>query len=92
MIYVLNVFDLQTTDQLEGIDLTPGSDTEEEHDSDNKIRRRLLEMARESDKLKGDADPKLKKAAGLIKDLLSEKCQQLLRALYYRDRSYCTKY
>src|SRR2546428_2230034 len=55
------VLDLMDNDTGEGIDLVPGSDIEEEAGEERKIRRRLLEMAREAEALKGAKDDKLQK-------------------------------
>ncbi len=67
-----SVFDLQTEEQVEGVDITPGSDSEEVEAEEPKTRRRLLDMAREAEKLKGESDPKLKKAVALLKELVND--------------------
>ena len=43
-------------------DLTPGSDLGDASDEEKRTRRRLLDMAREAEKLLGTRDEKLKKA------------------------------
>src|SRR5256712_1815066 len=47
------LMDLMDNDAAEGVDLVPGSDTEEEGAGEYKVRRRLLEMAREAEALMG---------------------------------------
>jgi len=63
------VLDLMGADSVEGTDLIPGADSEEGDTSD---RRRLLEMAREADVLRGARDLKLQKAIGLVRELLND--------------------
>src|SRR5205823_11871676 len=53
------VLDLVDHDAAEGVDLVPGSDSEEEGTGENRVRRRLLEMAREAEALLGARDEKL---------------------------------
>jgi hypothetical protein len=64
------VLDLETEDQTEGVDVPPGCDTGEEPEETSKTRRRLLEMAREAEKLKGDSDAKLLGAVPRIEGFL----------------------
>jgi len=65
------VFDIDIDDTAdEAIDVVPGSDATEQG-ADAKTRSRLLALAREAEKLAGDKDAKLIKAATLVKDLLS---------------------
>jgi superfamily II DNA or RNA helicase len=69
------VLDIDLEDAGEGTDLIPGSDpgdAEETVDADHILRRRLLAMAREADKLAGEKDAKLKKAIPLVKELLKD--------------------
>lgn len=65
------VFDVDVEDQTEGVDVVPGSDTEEGPDK-SKVRHRLLDMAREAEKLKGDKDAKLVEAARQVQGLLDD--------------------
>src|SRR5205085_1238928 len=60
---VLDHFD---NDSGEGAGLLPGSGIEEEGNGEQKNRRRLLEMAREAEALKGSKDEKLQKAIKLV--------------------------
>jgi len=54
-------------------DIIPGADTtvDEEGEAADSERRRLLDMARAAEKLKGDGDPKLLGAVKIVKGLLS---------------------
>ncbi|MCE5254055.1 MAG: DEAD/DEAH box helicase, partial [Actinomycetia bacterium] len=65
------VLDLMDADLVEGTDVIPGADAEEET-ADVGARRRLLDMAREADALQGAKDAKLQKALGLVKELLDD--------------------
>jgi hypothetical protein len=60
------VLDLQADEMVESLDLTPGSDLGDASDEERRTRRRLLDMAREAEKLLGARDEKLKKAISLI--------------------------
>src|SRR6516162_9543077 len=53
-------------------DVTPGTDWTEETDEGKRERLRLLDMARAADQLKGNSDAKMVKAAGLIRNLLTD--------------------
>ncbi|HYK89287.1 MAG TPA: helicase-related protein [Acidobacteriota bacterium] len=66
------VLDPAEDESPEGMDIVPGSDAEPVGDEDQSERRRLREMARTADGLKGDADLKLVKAVRLVKDLLRD--------------------
>lgn len=72
------VLDLMDNDSSEGADLVPGSDIEEESDGEQKNRRRLLEMAREAEALKGAKDEKLQKAVELVKSLVKDGYQPIV--------------
>jgi superfamily II DNA or RNA helicase len=72
------VLDLMDNDTGEGIDLVPGSDIEEEAGDEQKIRRRLLEMAREAEALKGAKDDKLQKAIKLVDALIKDGYQPIV--------------
>lgn len=69
------VLDIDLEDAGEGTDLIPGSDpgeTEGAGCEDQTLRRRLLAMARDADKMVGEKDAKLKKAITLVKELLKD--------------------
>ncbi len=71
------VLDLMDSDTTEGIDLVPGGDFEEEA-GEHKLRRRLLEMAREAEALKDAKDTKLQKAIQLVDNLVKEGYQPIV--------------
>ena len=72
------VLDLVDNDAAEGIDLVPGSDSEEEGTGETRVRRRLLEMAREAETLLGARDEKLQKAIKLVEALVKDGFQPIL--------------
>jgi len=66
------VLDQEDVESGEPADVTPGSDPGDELTPEQATRRRLLELARQADRLAGDADAKLVKAARLIKDIVND--------------------
>jgi len=67
------IFDLDDSDSIDLSDITPGADiSEEEASQKSSERRRLLDMAREADKLFGKSDAKLQKAAKLLKIIAND--------------------
>jgi superfamily II DNA or RNA helicase len=66
------VLDLIDNDASEGTDMVPGSDFEDEGAGNQRTRRRLLDMAREADALKGAQDEKLQKAIKLVESLIKD--------------------
>jgi superfamily II DNA or RNA helicase len=64
------VLDLADDESAEGMDVVPGADTVE--DNGARPHRRLLELAREADKLRDDSDNKLIRARALIKGLIDD--------------------
>jgi superfamily II DNA or RNA helicase len=72
------VFDVESADQAEGVDVAPGSDTGEDSDDAASSRRRLLEMAREAEALYGEQDAKLLQAVALVRELLADGYRPLL--------------
>ena len=75
----------------ETLDVTPGADPDIEKTEYSNTRRRLLDMAKKADELKGEHDEKLKTAAKLIDELLSEGfrpivfCRFIATAEYLKD-------
>ena len=68
-----HVLDQDDADSLDASDITPGAGSAEGEESTADFsHRQLLEMAREADRLKGNSDAKIKKAATLLKDLIKE--------------------
>jgi len=66
------VLDQEDVESGEPADVTPGSDPGDELTPEQATRRRLLELARQADRLAGDADAKLVKAARLIKEIIND--------------------
>lgn len=67
------VLDQDDTDSPDASDMTPGANCVDiETDETDLSRRQLLELAREADKLRGEQDAKLQKAAKLIKELIKQ--------------------
>ncbi len=70
------VLDLNADETVESLDLTPGGDIveegTEESEEGQKLRRRLLDMARDADKLLGAKDEKLQKAVKLVESFIRE--------------------
>ncbi|TVR19678.1 MAG: ATP-dependent helicase [Anaerolineaceae bacterium] len=64
------VLDLMTDDAAESMDVIPGGDTSELEADAQKHHRRLLDMARAAEALKGSADNKLTQLIAIVKDLL----------------------
>ena len=73
------VLDLIDSDATEGIDVAPGSDFDEEHETgERKVHKRLLSMAHEAEALKGAKDAKLQKAMTFISNLVKEGYQPIV--------------
>lgn len=62
------VLDLEEAE--EGVDVVPGSDSEDS--SDNPLSRKLRELARAADALSGDDDRKMIEAANLVRQLITD--------------------
>lgn len=78
-----SVLDLETDEEIEGVDVAPGADpnsTDTYEGSDTpdraearRLRERLLKLAHEADALEGANDSKLQGAVKLVKELLKDK-------------------
>jgi superfamily II DNA or RNA helicase len=66
------VLDLTDDESTEGVDVTPGSDYTDEPDERTRLRRRLQDMAREAEALRGKPDAKLQKAIGLVREFVQD--------------------
>jgi superfamily II DNA or RNA helicase len=84
------VLDLEGDESLEGLDGVPGSDAEGDGDSgdDTLSRRRLRDMAREAEALKGDKDLKLVKAVDMIAALLNDGYNPIVFCRYIPTADY----
>ena len=67
-----SVLDVDDAESFEGVDVTPGADVEAEDDEAGRDRRRLQEMARQADALRGINDPKLAAFIPLIQTILKD--------------------
>ena len=63
---------LDDTPTAEAMDVTPGGDADLEEGEQSRHRRRLLDMARQAEALKGDKDTKIQKAKTLVAALLKD--------------------
>jgi len=72
------ILDQVEAESSEGIDVAPGSDPGGDEDEAQRNRRRLLDMAREADTLKGEKDAKLKKAVEMVENLLKDGFRPIL--------------
>lgn len=68
----MHVLDQGEDEELSGVDVTPGGDTTPEDEEATSETRRLQDLARAAEALKGDSDAKMVQAVGLIKKLLNE--------------------
>lgn len=67
------VMDISIEDSAEALDVTPGAETDDGADDEKaRTRRKLLELAKLADELRGDKDEKLTKISGLVKSLLKD--------------------
>ncbi len=82
------VLDLTDDESAEGIDLAPGSDAEAEGDDKARHRRRLQEMARIADSLKGELDAKLAGAIGIVSSLLKDGYQPIVFCRFIQTAEY----
>jgi len=87
------VFDLSDADSIEGLDIVPGSDASElEEDQQERTHRRLLDMAREAEKLSDKADTKLQKAIEIVKDLLKDGFRPILFCRFIPTAEYVAEH
>jgi hypothetical protein len=72
------VFDLMDDESAEGVDLVPGSDIGEQAADEKKHHERLLDMARQAERLMGAADQKLQQVITLVQSLLQDGFQPIV--------------
>ncbi|MFN8007513.1 MAG: helicase-related protein [Terriglobia bacterium] len=86
-----SILDLVEDETSESADLAPGSDIETAEDEQARNRRRLLEMARIAESLKGEKDAKLKESIKIVSELLKDGfnpivfCRFVQTAEYVKD-------
>lgn len=67
------VLDLMADEATEGMDVPPGSDIEPENENEEqKNRRRLRDMAKEAENLKGEKDEKLQQAIKVVESFIKD--------------------
>jgi hypothetical protein len=66
------VMDLIGEEDAEGTDVAPGADAGGDDDATTPTRRRLLDLAREAERLHGDADRKLAGGIRIVRELVTE--------------------
>ncbi len=72
----------------EGMDLVPGSDIWPEEDTQSPHRRRLLDMARQAEKLIGEKDEKLTNATRLIRQVVRDGWHPVVFCRYIHTAEY----
>ncbi len=82
------VLDLTDDESAEGIDLASGSDAEAEGDDKARHRRRLQEMARIADGLKGELDAKAAGAINIVSSLLKDGHQPIVFCRFIQTAEY----
>jgi hypothetical protein len=82
------VLDLDTADAATEDDVVPGADTIEGDESNARERRRLRELAREADGLRGANDRKLIAAAGHLQGLLDAGSRPIVYCRYIATAEY----
>lgn len=78
--------DLEAGD--EALDVIPGSDIDKFADDPTRERRKLLEFARDAERLTGQKDLKLQKTAELVKDLLKEGFKPIIFCRFINTAEY----
>ena len=79
--------DMLDDEAVEGIDVIPGSDPGEE-DAEQRLHRRLLDMARAAEQLKGKQDPKLQTIIPILKHLLKDGFKPILFCRFIATAEY----
>lgn len=80
-----SVMDLTDAESAEAFDVAPGADVES---GDTPTRRRLLELARLAEGLKGDKDRKLLGLADVVKELLKDGFSPIVFCRYIQTAEY----
>lgn len=74
-----SVLDLTDDEAVDGLDVVPGADDEPEgDDEERRQRRRLRDLAKVADQLRGNQDEKLQKAIKLVKELVADGYRPIL--------------
>jgi hypothetical protein len=83
-----SVFDQESSESADEDDAVPGADTVVAEPPDSRERRRLLEIARDAEKLAGDADRKLTRLVIEIESLLNEGFSPIVFCRYIATANY----
>jgi hypothetical protein len=84
------VFDADVDEQAEAMDVPPGADTDGDA-PESSARRRLLEIAREAERLEGDKDAKLLGAVTRVKALLKDGFRPILFCRFIPTADYLAR-
>ena len=82
------ILDLDTADAAFEDDMVPGADTIEGNEPNARERRRLRDLAREADGLRGAGDRKLLAAVGYLKELLEGGSRPIVYCRYIATAEY----
>ena len=83
------VLDQIEEESSEGIDVVPGSDSGEQSGDDERgHRRRLLDLARDAEALRGAGDAKLHTAISLVRALIADGCQPIVFCRFIQTAEY----
>ena len=85
------VLDLVEDEPSEGVDVIPGSDSGGEESEAKRNHNRLLDMARQSEALRGDKDSKLLGMVKIVKDLLNEDFHPILFCRFIPTAEYLAR-
>lgn len=83
-----SVFDQESSESADEDDAVPGADTIAAEAPDTRERRRLLEMARDAERLAGDDDRKLTRLATEVEALLNEGFSPIVFCRYIATADY----
>ncbi|RJR31102.1 MAG: ATP-dependent helicase [Desulfobacteraceae bacterium] len=87
------VMDQDDTDSPDATDITPGARLADgEGERTDWSRRKLLDLAREADKLRGQGDAKLQKTATLLKALLKDGYRPIVFCRFIQTAEYVAEY
>jgi len=86
------VFDVSDEETIEGTDLAPGADDEPGEDEEARNRRRLRDMAREADALRGEPDSKLAKGIELVRGLVADGFRPIVFCRFIQTAEYVAEH
>jgi hypothetical protein len=86
------VMDLTDDEPEEFMDAVPGADLGDEDEETLRVRRRLLDMARDADKLHGEADAKLQTMIKTVRSLVSDGYNPILFCRFIPTAEYLAEH